>query len=118
MGSTTILQLVGLTGSNIYTAISAPLTTYLNGYEVSGLTIDCNLPGSPNCLAGGISLNGQNILIRDVTVKNFGNNGLSNSYGIGIALSGADNGNAPSNGVIDSCTVYHPTPNITGVNTL
>lgn len=113
---TTIIQMAGFYGSDAFYAIGwDPSLLYVNGYEITSLTIDCNLSGSPGMATGGIRLNGRNILIKDVTVKNFGNNGFAGTNGIGIFL-GGDFNSALTNAVVDSCRIYQPSPYMAGVN--
>src|SRR5438046_1021967 len=76
----TILKLINASSSaDLTSAIGAPLIgssapSFLNGFEVSDLTVDCNLAAqsSSTTVCGAISVSGTHIYIHRIRVINFG----------------------------------------------
>jgi len=105
--------------------------TALSGFELSDLTIDCNLAGQPNTgsdeypriAEGGINLHGSDILIRRVRVINFGTNTPIWEYGqstppaswecfpLSVAFARPLDNPAPKNCVVEDCIVEQPALN-------
>jgi hypothetical protein len=91
----------------------ASMTDFLaGGLEVSDLTIDANLAAGPTTSSvGGIAVNGANIFIRRVAVKNFGNKGTSPADSVAISAANAFSTTAayqPYNCVVEGCSVQEP----------
>lgn len=75
MGVTT-LKIVGATGTNYHHDAIGTTDEYLDGFEVSELTVDCNVEGQPNphVACGAIALRGgcRHVRIRRVRAIHFG----------------------------------------------
>lgn len=103
----------------------------LDSYEISDLTIDCNLAGQPNTTGpngsdgypriavGAINLHGSNIVVRRVRVINFGTNTPSYEFDassvptwecFAIAVAYAQPGDVPEphNCIVEECIVEQP----------
>jgi hypothetical protein len=102
MGATT-LKLLPTSGATRYAVGTNFASTELTGFELSDLTIDCNLPTNPqaNTGAGAIRVRGKHIYLRRIKVKNYG---AANGE---IAIITAA-GEASENCVIDDCTADPP----------
>jgi hypothetical protein len=86
------------------------------GAEISDVQIDANLPaasGMNSYSAGGININGVNILVKRVRVTKAGSNS-SSLPATAICVASADTvGQVPVNCVVDSCMVEAPNANHT-----
>lgn len=110
--SATTLQLVNHQASALNVAIGMDYTSsadFLDGCEISDLSIDANLPNG-NTAAGGIAVSGRNIYIHDVRVKNFGSVGASAIPCVVIAAARAyvSLPQAVSNCVVERCVLDTP----------
>ena len=115
----TILKLINASSSaNLTSVIGAPLIgssapSFLNGFEVSDLTLDCNLGGqaSTTVACAAIAVSGSHIYIHRVRVINFGTQAVAVKGGA-ILIGNAD----PSTSevfdcVIEDCIIEQPSPN-------
>ena len=87
----THLQLIsdGAGSDTHYFAIGAPTTVCVDFLEISGLTIDCNLPPDRDIACGAIRVMGNHVRIRDVKCVHWGSR-TSDQPGFVIALLVAD----------------------------
>lgn len=114
----TFLKLViaSPTADQQYHVVGSSAPPAKNGFELSDLTIDCNLAGQPDTgagfpqiMAGGVDLRGPNMVIRRVRVINFGTNTKSwECFGIGIGYAAASDTPVASNCVIEDCVIERP----------
>jgi hypothetical protein len=128
----TTLQLVGARTDTDYVYSYSIIGSFdwLDGFEVSDLTLDCNLDGQPNTtgyrfprtMVLGIDVRGVRIEIRRVRVVNFGTRVPSFEYGksvtgyecFAIIISPAENHPdkaAPYDCVIEDCIIEQPSRN-------
>lgn len=101
-----------------FTAAIGPSSTYLNSFEASDFTIDCDLTHQPTLTnnhsraVGGIAVSGKNVLLRRIRVINFGNASsgspsvTNTCYALSAAMAAASA--LPYNCVIDHCEVTTP----------
>lgn len=107
----TILMLVNASStSTLTTAIGAPSTNFLNGFEASDFTVDCNPGGQSAAACGAISVAGSHIYIHRIRVINFGTQAAA-VKGAAIVVGNAD----PSTPevfdcVIEECIIEQPSP--------
>jgi hypothetical protein len=128
----TTLQFVGASTDTepVYSYSLIGSFDWLDGFEVSDLTLDCNLDGQPNTtgyrfprtMVLGIDVRGVRIEIRRVRVVNFGTRVPSFEYGksvtgyecFAIIISPAENHPdkaAPYDCVIEDCIIEQPSRN-------
>lgn len=90
---------------------------FLDGFEISDLTIDVNFNGGAGPALSGIGIFGRNLLVRRVRVLHFGTRSNTvAAYGISIARTKASQFPA-ENCIVDSCILdypLYPTPAVTG----
>lgn len=104
----TILQVSGVPSGNAVAIGNVGNPPYLDGFEASDLTIDCNLGGNANATGvGGIAVNGKHVYLCRLRVHNFGVKDSTNiCRAISAALSG--DGAEAEDCVIDACRVDSP----------
>lgn len=104
MGVTT-LKLVTSPGNTRYAAGTDFEATSLTGFEMSDLTIDCNLPAAApaGTGAGAIRVRGTHVFLRRIRIINYGGRGLPGS--ISIVTAAGDNS---ENCVIEDCVADIP----------
>lgn len=113
----TTLKLVGAAAPDTqYWAVGIYPAHYLEDFEVSDLTIDCNVAGqtSPLVACGATNIPGKHIRIRRIRAVNFGSHSpnLENF----VVTSGATHVDLDANGykavdcVIEDCIAEHPSP--------
>jgi len=115
----TTLKLVGAAAPEThYWAVGIHYFTWLHDFEVSDLTIDCNVAGQPNryVSCGAVNLHGGHIRIRRIRAINFGSHSLGYVENF-VITSGATHTLLDQQGqegvdcVIEDCIAERPSPN-------
>lgn len=73
----TLLRLEGHTSGQNHAVGMNTTTSWLEGFEMAYLGIDCNFPGTGGIFAGALKITGNHIRIHHIQVTNFGANSLS-----------------------------------------
>jgi hypothetical protein len=114
----TTLKVVGASGSAaLHFAIDSE-GEFLDGFEVSDLTVDCNMRAhvGQGVAIGAIFAVGRRVRVRRVRAIDFGTENLLEGFVVGV---GGAHVSIPevSDGVIEDCLAERPSPNSRYVNT-
>jgi hypothetical protein len=109
---TTLKLVPGASANKLYAAIGADDTALLDEFEVSDMTIDCDLDSQAAAVAAGaIKVYGSHIRLRRIRVINFGTRTTAQP-GLALATAGAFPENPePFDCVVEDCVVDQPFPN-------
>ena len=86
---------------------------FLDGFELSDLTVDGSIDTADNAAVGGVALSGRHIFIHRVWVKNFGTKNSQDAYGISVARAHSSTPQTAENCVVENCLVNSPGSNPT-----
>jgi hypothetical protein len=119
----TYLQLQPGTDANAhYFAVGAATTTAVDFFELSDMTIDCNLPSSGNVACGAVRVMGNHVRIRRVKCFNWGSRTTAQpGFVIALIVADPDSGSpllAVSDARIEDCIGVSPSANNTVANTV
>lgn len=122
---TAVIKLASLgTGANVGTVFGCDATARSDGFEIDGLTIDCDATNQPKWAAGaarfvsGIICSGSDIKVRNTEVINFGT-ASAGTENFPFLLGNSTAAGAFDNNLIEYCTISNPVAgNLDGISAL
>jgi hypothetical protein len=102
------------TSNTHYFAIGSATTNCVDFFEVSGLTIDCNLPSDRTVACGAVRVMGNHVRVRDVKCINWGSRStLQPGFVIALLIADPEDDSpwlAVDNAGIENCIAIEPSP--------